>query len=89
MILHVFYWLSGEALAKAILDVLEKLQIPIANCIGQAYDGASNMSGNVSGTAAIIKQANPRAVYTHCKAHVLNLSLMKGCKNVQAISKFS
>ena len=44
---------------------------------GQGYDGAGNMAGKYSGTAALIQQQYPLAVYTHCTAHVLNLCIVK------------
>lgn len=56
--------------------------------MGQAYDGASNMSGKRSGCAQYISQLNPRAVYVHCKSHILNLALVKACTSVSEISKY-
>lgn len=88
LVLYIsFYVIAGEALAAAILSVIEQSGLSISNCVGQAYDGASNMSGTNTGTAAHIQRKNPRAVYSHCRSHVLNLSLVKSCKNVQAVSK--
>jgi cobalamin-dependent methionine synthase I len=43
---------------------------------GQGYDGASNMSGLYRGVQARIRQQYPEAVYTHCKAHCLNLAIV-------------
>lgn len=57
------------------------------NCIGQAYDGVSNMSGSVQGVAAIIKEKFPHAKYSHCRSHCLNLALMKACSSITEISK--
>ena len=79
---------KGEAIAQAIMGALDRHGIPLANCIGQAYDGASNMSGRISGVAAVIKSQNPKAIYTHCKSHQLNLALMKPCQQTAAISKY-
>ena len=38
----------------------------------QGYDGASVMSGHMSGVQTQIHQVNPNAVYVHCRPHVLN-----------------
>lgn len=38
----------------------------LADCHGQCYDGALNMSGARKGVAAIITQEESRALYTHC-----------------------
>ena len=43
---------------------------------GQAYDGASKMSGKRSGTAARISSCYPLALYTHCAFHSLNLAVV-------------
>ena len=45
---------DAETLTMAIEDVLIRCSIPLNKCRGQAYDGASNMSGPRSGVAARI-----------------------------------
>ena len=45
----------------------------------QGYDGASTMSGHKSGVQARIREKQPKAVYTHCAAHSLNLVIVKSC----------
>ncbi|XP_065920227.1 zinc finger MYM-type protein 1-like [Dysidea avara] len=54
-------------------DILERCTLPITQCRGQAYDGASNMSGIRNGVQALFKKDEPRALYVHCLAHSLNL----------------
>lgn len=71
--------LSGEALARTILERLRELDLPLEKLIGQGYDGASAMSGRFKGCQAIIKDSCPCATYVHCSAHALNLTLMKAC----------
>ena len=51
------------------------LCLPISQCHGQAYDGASNMSGHLSGVAAQIEKYVPAALFLHCFAHCTNLCL--------------
>ena len=41
---------------------------------GQCYDGASNMSGTRNGVAKCIQDEEPRAIFTHCYGHSLNLA---------------
>ncbi|XP_065684245.1 zinc finger MYM-type protein 1-like [Hydra vulgaris] len=64
---------NAEAFAELILSELEKRNIDIKLCRGQAYDGASVMSGIKSGLQTRIKAFSPNAIYVHCCAHVLNL----------------
>ena len=47
---------------------------------GQAYDGASVMSSSKAGVQARIKEISPRALYTHCYSHCLNLSIAASCQ---------
>ena len=52
-------------------------------CRGQCYDGASTMRGPKSVVAKQLLDDEPRAVFTHCYGHSLNLAIsdtMKGCK---------
>ena len=52
-----------------------RLSLPIAQCRGQAYDGASNMSGHISGVAARLLRVEQSAIFVHCFAHCTNLCL--------------
>ena len=45
----------------------------IANCRGQSYDNASNMSGRYNGVQAIVKRECKYAVFVPCINHSLNL----------------
>ena len=51
------------------------LCLPISQCRGQAYDGAANMAGHLSGVAARIKTEQPAALFVYYLAHSLNLYL--------------
>ena len=69
---------TGEALADVILDKIKNdWKLPLSQCRGQTYDGAGNMAGPQRGTAARIKEQSPKAVYTHCANHRLNLAVVK------------
>ena len=49
----------------------------ITKLVGQGYDGASSMSGEFRGVQAIVRQSHPVALYVHCAARVLNLTIGK------------
>ena len=49
------------------------------NCCGQGYDGAGNMAGKCNGAATRIQQEHPKALYAHCKSHLLNLCVASSC----------
>ena len=65
---------DSNTLTTLIKDSLLRFSLPLSQCRGQAYDGASNMSGHISGVAAQIKEIKPTAIYVHCLAHSTNLS---------------
>ena len=70
---------TGEAVANGILTLLDRNGLDVRNIRGQSYDGASAMAGTHNGTQARIKQLNCLALYTHCRSHVLNLSIASSC----------
>ena len=67
---------------KKILETLIHpcLSLDTSKICGQAYDGASVMSSNKAGVQAKIKEVSPRALYTHCYSHCLNLSITASCQ---------
>ena len=72
-----------STLTSVIKDVLIRCVLPLENCRGQAYDGASN----VTGVAKQIQSEYPAAIKVHCLAHCLNLCLQdaaKKCKPIRA-----
>ena len=54
---------------SAIKDVLIRCSLPINQYRGQAYDGASNMSGINNGVQALFKAETKQVLYVHCLAH--------------------
>ena len=76
-----------KSLVSAIGDVPLRMNARVADCRGQCYDGASNMSGARKGVAAIITQEEIWALYTHCYGHALNRAVadtvkqLKICRN--------
>ena len=65
-----FFELSEGVTGRAITTTIEKALVDChldpSKLRGQAYDGASNMSGKYKGCAAIIQQKYPLAIYSHC-----------------------
>lgn len=64
---------TGEKLADAVINTLNKFELDIKNCRGQSYDNARNMSGIYTGLQTRKKEINPLAEYVPCSAHSLNL----------------
>ena len=74
-----------NSLTAAIKDVLICCVLPLHQCRGQAYDGAANMMGHLTGVAKQLLSEEPGAVPVHCLAHSLNLCLQDVAKKCQPI----
>jgi len=70
----------GLELANTIISTSTGLGINLKYLRGQGYDGAANMRSVFRGVQAIIMQKHPKAIYTHCFAHCLNLCLNDASK---------
>ena len=73
---------TGKAIADAIVKSLHDMGFDIENLRGQGYDGASAMSSSIQGVNGRIREIAPLALYSHCKSHVLNLSIASSCKQM-------
>ncbi|XP_062517927.1 zinc finger MYM-type protein 1-like [Corticium candelabrum] len=65
---------DAATLAALIKDVFLRLNVSMKKLRGQCFDGASAMSGYKTGVAKRINDIEPRAVFTHCYGHALNLA---------------
>ena len=70
---------GAETIVRVIKGVLLKLQLSLAYCRGQCYDGGSNMLGHKTGVAKRIQGVQSNAHSPHCHGHSLSLSV-KNCK---------
>ena len=73
----------AETIYTAMKDVLLRLSLSTPKIRGQCYDGAATMAGYRSGVATRVTSDEPRAIYTHCYGHSLNLACcdaVKRCK---------
>ena len=66
-----------------------QLGLNIKDCIAQCYDGASVMSGHLSGVQSRIRErVGSGCVYIHCYAHRLNLVVVNTASSIKAVSDF-
>ena len=78
--LHCKSGLSGKALSETLLGTISDLKLGINGCRELGYDQAATVSENKNGMTAHMIKKNPKANYTHCFSHRLNLSICKTCK---------
>ncbi|KAL9308268.1 putative HAT dimerization domain, ribonuclease H-like superfamily [Arabidopsis thaliana] len=66
---------SQEGFFRELQDVLAAFDLKIDDVRGQGYDNGSNMKGKNKGVQKMFLEINPRAFYTPCSCHSLNLAL--------------
>ena len=71
--------IDADTLFSVIQDVLRRLNLSMSKVRGQCYDGAATKSG----VACKVSNEEPRAVYTHCYGHALNLACGDTIKKCQ------
>ena len=59
--------IEGQTLYSALTDALIRVNLPLTDCRGQAYDGAQNMQGKVKGVGSRITSDYPSALGTLSK----------------------
>lgn len=75
--------ITAETIVHVLKDCLIRMNLNWSRCRAQCYDGASNMAGHRSGVATQVPSLEPRAIFTHCFGHSLNLAVcdtIKQCK---------
>ena len=76
---------DAAKLTSIIQDVFLRLNLPIENLRAQCYDSASNMSGRHTAVLTRILQLQPKALYAHCRNHVLDLALQDSASAICAV----
>jgi hypothetical protein len=76
---------NSAMLLNRVKEVLRKRGLKFKNIISQSYDGASTMSGKLTGLQTRVRELNPEAVYVWCNAHRLNLVVEDICKEVPCL----
>lgn len=66
---------TGQGLFDVLQNELTSLDLDLDNVRGQGYDNGSNMKGKNQGVQKKLLDLNPRAFYTSCASHSLNLML--------------
>ena len=78
---------TAETIYKSLKCSLISLGFQFENCRGQAYDGASNFQGHISGVGKRFQSENLAAVPVHCLAHCVNLCLQEVAQKVTCIKE--
>ncbi len=72
---------TGQGLFEVLENELKSLDLDIDDVRGQGYDNGSNMKGKHQGVQRRLLDVNPRAFYSACGCHSLNLTLCDMAKS--------
>ena len=75
--------IDAVTLTRVAKDALVRMNLSMSKLRGQCYDGASTTRGARSGVAKGILDEEPRAVYTHCYGHSINLAASDAVKQTK------
>jgi hypothetical protein len=79
---------TGQGLFDALDKELKHLGLDIDNVRGQGYDNGSNMKGKHQEVQKKLLDINPRAFYSACGCHSLNLTLCDMAKSCSKAKDF-
>ncbi len=79
---------TGKVLAEKTLTILMENNLDPKNIIGQSYDGAGNMQGNMKGVKTLIERDCPMALYIWCHSHRFSLTIEKTVEIVKLCRQF-
>ncbi|XP_032158466.1 zinc finger MYM-type protein 1 isoform X4 [Mustela erminea] len=77
--------MTGTDLHRTIKTYLQQIGVDLNKICGQAYDSTTNLRGQFNKIAAEFKKEEPRALYVHCYAHFLDLTVITFCKEVKEL----
>ena len=84
--------LDATSITGKITSVLQqknRFEVSVLNCVAQASDGASVMSGKDNGVQKLFRDiAENPCIFVHCYAHRLNLVLSVSSTEVQSSKEF-
>jgi len=80
---------DAQTISEVLLNSVQHWGLNTSNWRGQGYDGASTMSGQVSGVQARITAKLPKVRYfVHCRSHCFNLVIVVSCSKVPSVRNF-
>ncbi|XP_060951206.1 zinc finger MYM-type protein 1-like [Limanda limanda] len=69
---------TATGLSTAIKHALEPMRLT-EKLVAQTYDGTAVIRGSAGGVQKLMKQSYLKAIFVHCYAHQLNLTLQQAC----------
>ncbi|XP_076341725.1 zinc finger MYM-type protein 1-like [Tachypleus tridentatus] len=78
--------IKADTIVLAIKDAIIRMNLTLTNCRGQCYDAGCPLAGSRRGVAEQILKDAPKAHYTYCHGHALNLALCDATKGSKLLA---
>ena len=78
---------DAASISAALKAFLADSDIDAGKLRGQGYDGTATFSGTKHGVQMRIHTLAPRALFVHCRAHVLQLSCISAARCLPCLKK--
>ena len=76
---------TASTLHQIVSNVIVRVGLDKQNVRGHAFDGASAMSGRLSGLQKLLTDDQPKSLFVHCSNHALDLAIQETCKETDHI----
>lgn len=80
---------TAQTIEAAILQCLADNNVDVTRLRGFGSDGASVMTGRVSGVPTRLKNHSPRMIFVHCVNHRLALAAAHASDGIPYLQRFS
>ena len=78
---------DAASIFAALIAFLADSDIDAGKLRGQGYDGDATFSGTKNGVQMRIRTLAPRALFVHCRAHVLQLCCVSAARYLPSLKK--
>ena len=85
--LHGMEVTDAKSIVNIIKNIIIRTGLKLKDARGQCYDGASAMTGEENGVCTVIKESNPKCLFTHYYGHALNLATGDSIKAIKLLSE--
>ncbi|XP_076359089.1 zinc finger MYM-type protein 1-like [Tachypleus tridentatus] len=78
--------IKADTIVLTIKNAIIRMNLTLANCRGQCYDAGCPKAGSRRGVAEQILKDAPKAHYTHCHGHALNVAVCDATKGSKLLA---
>ena len=80
---------TADTLTGLLVNTLEDISkgsLNLKNCRARSYEGGANMKGHLTGVQTRVRGIQPKAIFSYCSGHMLNLVLKDAAEKVDVLA---